>query len=163
MQIKMIFACDKHMGIGMQNKLPWGRLKADMEFFKNKTLGKKIIMGKNTYVSLGRPLPKRHNIVLSSSLINTNPNVEVFKTLKELYSKYEMCEESFYVIGGAQIYSLFENVAQVIYQTVINNHYSCDTFYSVPEFFHLPKLLKLQEKDENNAEGFKIYKYEKKT
>ena len=70
MKIKLITAYDKNKLIGVDNKLPWD-LPEDLKHFKKSTLNKTIIMGKNTYLSLKKPLPNRVNIVISRTLEKT--------------------------------------------------------------------------------------------
>ena len=67
MQIIAIVAMDEHRGIGKDGKIPW-HIAEDFKHFKETTLGYPIIMGRKTYDSIGRPLPGRRNIVLSSSV-----------------------------------------------------------------------------------------------
>ena len=64
MKISMIAAMANDRVIGLDNKMPW-HLPADLQFFKRVTLGKPVIMGRKTYLSIGRPLPGRMNIVLT--------------------------------------------------------------------------------------------------
>ena len=66
MLISLIAAIDSNYGIGSENKLLW-HLPDDFKWFKQHTIGKPLIMGRNTMLSLGKPLPKRLNIVISSS------------------------------------------------------------------------------------------------
>ena len=65
MKISAIVAMDSQNGIGINNQLPW-HLPNDLKFFKSVTIGKPIIMGRKTFESLGRPLPGRLNVVISS-------------------------------------------------------------------------------------------------
>ena len=70
MNFKIIVAVDKNLGIGLKNSLPW-KFKSDMHFFREMTIGDKnnaVVMGKNTYLSIGKNLSNRENIVLSTSL-----------------------------------------------------------------------------------------------
>ncbi|EOU9780551.1 dihydrofolate reductase, partial [Escherichia coli] len=65
MNISLIAALAADRVIGMENAMPW-HLPADLAWFKRNTLDKPVIMGRKTFESIGRPLPGRHNIVLSS-------------------------------------------------------------------------------------------------
>jgi dihydrofolate reductase len=117
-----IMACDKNGGIGKNNLLPWGRIKEDMEFFKRKTLNNNIVMGKNTYLSIGKPLSQRNNIVLSNTL--KDDRVLIYKSIDDILNNIE----DFFVIGGKQIYNQFEKYYNIFYLTIINEVYDCDTF-----------------------------------
>jgi dihydrofolate reductase len=107
MKIKMITAYDKNKIIGNNNKLPW-ELPEDLQHFKKETLNKIIVMGKNTYLSLGKPLPNRMNAVISSTLKNTKKykNLIIFKSIKDLLNFYKN-EEEIVIIGGSSIYNQF--------------------------------------------------------
>ena len=66
MRISMIVIYDRNRAIGHNNKMPW-HLPADLAHFKRITMGCPVIMGRNTFASIGKPLPGRHNIVVSAS------------------------------------------------------------------------------------------------
>ena len=76
--LSMIWAEDENGLIGKNGSIPW-HLPADMHYFKQITINHTVIMGKNTYLSLGKPLINRKNIVLSHSLQVNNDNVRVFR------------------------------------------------------------------------------------
>ena len=89
MRFNIIVAFDKNKGIGVNNKIPWN-FRQDMSYFKNVTKGagdNAVIMGKNTYLSLKKPLPYRDNIVLSTTLTNKDVDEKVIlcKNMKQLF------------------------------------------------------------------------------
>lgn len=143
MKVKMIVAMDEQNGIGLNNKLPW-YFKEDMKYFSKITKGNgnnAIVMGKNTWLSLPKkPLPKRHNIILSKT---QNYNGDGYETLREFSCNYNYDE--LWIIGGSQIYNLFMNNEMVdeIHITKIKGNYHCDTFFPM-----LPSNYKLGEKIE---------------
>lgn len=104
MELGLIVAKSKNNVIGLDNQLPW-HLPEDLKHFKNTTLGCPIIMGRNTWVSLGRPLPGRRNIVISRTPNFQAEGAEVFKSLDEAINACQDVERAF-IIGGAQIYAL---------------------------------------------------------
>ena len=110
--------------IGVENQLPW-HLGTDLKQFKRRTMGHAIVMGRKTYQSIGRPLPKRLNIVLSRTEIPESENLkwardrETALLLADVYSITNNKKE-FFVIGGEVIYSLFE--------TYINKVFCTDVF-----------------------------------
>ena len=106
-----IVAIAKNFAIGKNGKLPW-HYSADLKFFKQTTTDHAVVMGYNTWKSIGKPLPNRLNIVLSRSQnIENQPNVLLLRSVAEVLAltKYLNCD--LFVIGGAQTY---ENFADAI-------------------------------------------------
>ena len=99
--------------IGKNNTIPW-YYPEDLKRFKKLTVGKTVIMGRNTWESLLiRPLPERRNIVITSSLIK---NVECFKSITEAV---DTCKGDIWFIGGAGIYEESMNLADFIDMTLV--------------------------------------------
>jgi len=86
MKLITIAAVGKNRELGKDNDLIW-HIKEDLQYFKKVTTGKNILMGKNTFNSLGRLLPNRHHIIISTSLSIDNPEVEVFRSLEDFLGK----------------------------------------------------------------------------
>lgn len=110
MAIIGIVAISQNYAIGKDGKLPW-HYSADLKFFKQTTLNHAVVMGFNTWKSIGKPLPKRLNIVLShSNNIENQPNVLLLRSTEEVLalSKYLNCD--LFIIGGAQTYKNFADV-----------------------------------------------------
>jgi len=101
MEIIIIVARSTQGVIGRDNELPW-RLPADLKHFKNTTLGHPIIMGRNTWESLGRALPDRTNIVISRTPGFFAEDAQTFTSLEDALAACESSEKVF-VIGGAQV------------------------------------------------------------
>ena len=91
--------------IGHAGNLPW-HLPDDLAFFKRTTSGHPIVMGRKTFDSIGRPLPKRKNIVLTRDQAWVHPGVLVIHEVSELAALTED-DDIVYVIGGAEIYQEF--------------------------------------------------------
>jgi dihydrofolate reductase len=111
MAIIGIIAVAKNYAIGRGGKLPW-HYSADLKFFKQTTTGNAVVMGFNTWKSIGKPLPNRLNIVLSrSENIEPQPNVILMRSTEEVIalSNYLKCDV--FIIGGAKT---FENFADLI-------------------------------------------------
>lgn len=102
-----IVARSRDNTIGVGNKLPWN-LPEDLKYFKEKTIGGTVIMGRKTFDSIGKPLPIRHNIVVSRDKELEVEGVEVYTDINKLLDFYGDCENVF-IIGGAEIYKLFED------------------------------------------------------
>ena len=103
----MIVAMNKIGVIGVNNNLPW-KIKDDLKLFKAYTLNNDILMGKNTFKSLGsKPLPKRHNIIISSSLKKQDldfDNISIYSNLENILKEYQNNNKDLWIIGGRQIY-----------------------------------------------------------
>ena len=124
--MKLIVACDPKGGIGYQNKLPWDKIQGDLPRFKKLTLGKVVVMGRNTWESLPvKPLSNRLNFVLSSTplaLSNGAFNISDINQLNGFGA---------WIIGGAKlIQSVWDKVSE-IYLTRTLAEYTCDTFIDI--------------------------------
>ena len=118
MKIHLIWAQDKHGGIGKNGKLPW-HISEDLKNFKKLTLDSAIIMGRNTWESLPiRPLPERRNIVLSHQEI---PDVECYTSVEEcVETLYGDGTEKLFVIGGSTVYHNFIHRADELHITYVD-------------------------------------------
>lgn len=135
MQINMIVAVDKNLGIGNDNKL-LTHIPEDLKYFKNVTKGHIIVMGYNTYMSLPkRPLPSRTTIVLTRKAKNAYSELQdvyVSKSIDELFIllKDETMEgKEVFICGGASIYKQFMPYADKLYITHIFEEFNADTFF----------------------------------
>lgn len=111
-----IVAIAKNFAIGKDGKLPW-HYPADLRFFKETTLGNAVVMGLHTWRSIGKPLPKRLNIVLSRAAnIENQPNVLLLRSVEEVLALSEYLKGDLFVIGGAKTY---ENFAGAIEKWIV--------------------------------------------
>ncbi len=129
MTISIIAAVAGNGVIGQKNDLPW-RIPEDMAYFKKMTLGKSVIMGKNTFESIGKPLPERKNIVLSRD--TSYKNCFMAESIEEALALVE--GEEAMVIGGASIYSQFMPMANKLYLTMIDQEFEGDSFFPEIDF-----------------------------
>lgn len=121
--LSMIFACDEEGAIGKDGDLPW-RQSSDLQFFKRTTLNKTVVMGRKTWDSLGRPLPKRRNIVMTRSGLIDDVETMSFEQVMALAENEEVV-----VIGGGEIYALFLPHAKEVHRTIIHTVVNdADTF-----------------------------------
>ena len=127
--ISIIVAVAKNGVIGDKNSLLW-HLREDMIHFRTTTSGHPVVMGRKTYDSIGRPLPKRTNVVITRDTNLTIEGCTVVHSLEEAVAMFDKSEEVF-IIGGAQIYAQALAIADRIYLTVIDKEYEGDT--SFPE------------------------------
>lgn len=131
MKLITIAAIGKNNELGKDNKLIW-HISEDLQYFKKVTSGKNILMGRNTFESLGRLLPKRHHIIISTSLNLDNPEVEIFRSLDEFFNKYKDSSEEVYIIGGASIYKSFMPYIDEMHLTQIDESFEADVYF--PKF-----------------------------
>lgn len=126
-KISIIAAVGKNNELGKNNDLIW-HLPNDLKFFKEVTMGKPILMGYNTYLSLPKLLPGRKHIVLSFDDVSLPDGVELFKNINAALDYIKKYDEVF-VIGGASIYKEFIKYADNIYLTEINDTSDADVYF----------------------------------
>lgn len=163
MSFSLIAAIGKNNELGKNNGLIF-HLKKDMEFFKNTTMNHKVVMGRKTFESIGRPLPKRENIVLSRRRLILPENVKQITSVEKFIKENEQASEEIFIIGGASVYKLFLPYAKTLYLTEVEaEEKSADAFF--PDFdkngFKKEELF-YQPKDEDNKQEFRIIKYSRK-
>ena len=166
MVLKLIVACCKGGGIGFKGALPWS-LKHDLRHFKQITTQKEnsaIIMGSTTWSSLSkRPLPKRTNLVLSSSAPTHSTSAHFFSSKKQvnehcLAKKYD----EVWIIGGEKVYRQYIDNVDMIYMTKIHKNYDCDTFFPMTNLFlNFTLVDKTLVHNENNI-PFQYFTYRRK-
>lgn len=153
MEISLIAAVGKNGVIGKNNSLPWN-LPADMKHFRELTLGKVVIMGRKTFESIGNPLPKRINIVLTKKKDYNAEGCNVFNSVNEALAEAKSHGEIM-IIGGAEIYTLFLPLVNKMYLTLIDAEIDGDSYF--------PKYNKNEWKEvyrkENKADEMNQYNY----
>lgn len=157
MKVSLIAAVADNGVIGRDNDLPW-KIKDDMRFFVEKTRGHVVIMGRRNFDSMGRPLPKRTNIVVSR---NPALTLEGCLSTTSVEAALRLAEESgeteAYVIGGAGIYALALPYADCFYRTRVLASVPGDVFFpSFDEGEWDVTLLSSQQKSEENEHAFVI-------
>jgi dihydrofolate reductase len=132
MKLSVIVAVAENGVVGKNNALPW-HIPADLQYFKRTTLGKPIVMGRKTFESIGRPLPGRTNIVISSNPTYSAQGVSVVSSLPdalELAQKVALIDgtEELMVIGGATVYEAAVPLADRLYVTEIHAKVAGDAY-----------------------------------
>lgn len=128
MIISFIAAMSENGVIGRDNKLPW-HLPEELQYFKKTTLGKPVLMGRKTFESMNsKPLPGRHNIILSQNMDFKSQDVTVVHSLAEALKATKGVEELM-VIGGAKIFELFLPLASRLYLTIVHGQYEGDSYF----------------------------------
>lgn len=120
----------KERVIGRGGSLPW-HLPEDLAFFKKTTSGHPVVMGRKTYESIGRPLPKRRNIVLTRDKRWSAPGVEVIHGVEDL-EKLPGLDGRVFIIGGAEIYAAFMGRLDDLLVSHVFGSYPGDTWF--PDF-----------------------------
>ena len=152
MNYNIIVATCSNSGIGNNNKIPWKRISEDMIKFSKLTKGNgnnAIIMGKNTYNSIGKALPNRTNIVLSTSLCQDDyTNITIMSNINNCI---KFCNDNkfdeVWIIGGETIYKEFLKLNKIlyIYQTKTYCDYTCDTYFpNIPLTYNIKHIEKLR-------------------
>jgi dihydrofolate reductase len=161
MTISMIAAAAENNVIGKNNELVW-HMPADFKYFKEKTKGHIIIMGRKTFESLGKPLKYRTNVVVTRNKDFKPEGAEVFMSLDEAIGWSEKQDDNeVFIIGGASIYEQAMEKADRIYLTRIHETFEGDTFF--PEIDKNWKLVseETHRADEKNPHDFTFIVFEK--
>ncbi|MBK7872598.1 MAG: dihydrofolate reductase [Saprospiraceae bacterium] len=120
MIVSAIVAVSKNNVIGRDNDIPW-HLSGDMKFFKRTTIDHHVIMGRKTFRSMGRPLPKRTNIVITRDPYFIASGCLIARSVEEaLEIAYDNEENEAFIIGGGEIYTLSLSYWDKIYLTEVN-------------------------------------------
>ncbi len=119
MSLSLIAAVGKHLELGRDNQLIF-HIKEDMEFFKKTTSGHTIVMGRKTWDSIGRPLPKRRNLVVSRHSIDLPSGVELVSDLAQFIADHSQTDEEIFIIGGANLYAQTLPFAKTLYLTEVD-------------------------------------------
>ncbi|MFH1400874.1 MAG: dihydrofolate reductase [Nanoarchaeota archaeon] len=121
----IIAALDEDYVIGHQGRIPW-HIRDDLKRFKRLTMGHAIIMGRNTYDSIGRPLCGRRNIVITSRRLEAD--VMVAGSIDEAISLANAEEKAFF-IGGEQVYAAVLDIASIMELTHVHGNYPADAYF----------------------------------
>ncbi|WP_075617766.1 dihydrofolate reductase [Paenisporosarcina indica] len=126
--ISLIVAHDLNQVIGKDNKMPW-HIPNELAYFKEKTMGKAIVMGRNTFESIGRPLPGRLNVVITRNTSYQQEGVTVVHSVEDAIAVAQKYHEEVMIIGGEQIFKKVLANADIMYVTCIEHQFEGDTFF----------------------------------
>ncbi len=157
-RLSMIVAVDEARAIGKDNRLLW-HIPEDLKRFKELTSGHVVIMGENTYHSIGRPLPNRTNIVVTLNQELKLPGCQVVHSLDEAVQvarEYE--KEEIFVMGGASIYKQFLPTIDRLYLTLVTGKHEADTYF--PDYGDFTKVVS-EEKQDNGTHQFTFFVLER--
>lgn len=154
--ISIVVAYDSHRVIGDDNAMPWqGQMAADMQRFKDLTVGKTVVMGRKTYESIGHALPYRQNIILTRQDLEYDDATVVHS----LAHAYAAAENDVCIIGGGEIYRMGLIDADVIYATEIHTVLAGNVTF--PKLSHAWQEVAREEHaaDDRNAYGYSFVTY----
>ena len=160
-EIVAIWAQDRSGIIGKANHLPW-RLPKDLKYFKETTLNQAILMGRITFEGMNkRLLPSRETLILTSQLDYQVEGATVVTSVEEVLTWYTNQDKTLYIVGGSQVYKLFEPYVDELLVTQLQAEVDGDTYF--PRDFDFSKFSLVSsedyEKDEQNKFDFVIEHY----
>lgn len=139
MKIALIVAMAQNRVIGKDNRMPW-HLPEDLRYFKRVTLGKPVVMGRNTFESIGKPLVQRPNIIISRNSDYRVDGATVVHSLDAALmlgqSLLQHADDELMIIGGAQIYAQALPLAQRLYLTEVHAEPEGDACFPAFERSH---------------------------
>ena len=128
MNITLIAAVGKNLELGKDNTLIWS-IPEDLNYFRENTMDKIIVMGMNTLKSLPKLLPNRKHVVITRKNIELDSSIVVVHSIDELLSYIESINEEVMIIGGAQIYSQMIGYANKMLLTEIDDSCKADVYF----------------------------------
>ncbi len=164
----MIGAMAKNRVIGKNGQLPW-KIPKELAYFKKKTKGHVMIMGRKSYESIGKPLPQRESIVLSRQADLEFPGVRVFPSLKRAIDDLKLHGASYpleevFVTGGGEIYAQALPLADRIYLTVIDLIVDDgDAFFPEFDLNHWQMVSETPVPAQDSDPAYTFYVYDRKT
>lgn len=160
--LSLIAAIGSKRELGYQNQLIW-HIKEDLAFYKQMTMGKYIIMGRNTLETMPKKaLIGRKPIVLTKSLITVDDKIKYFSHLDELIKVIENSDEEFMVVGGASIYNQFLSLVDTMYLTCINDIISKEADCYFPAFDQNDWNINLLKEGSDDTISYQTKKYIRK-
>lgn len=153
--ISLIAILGKNRELGKDNKLIWN-IPEDLKRFRQITAGHPVIMGRKTFQSIGRPLPKRMNIVISSDRNFAADGITVVPSLEDALNLAEKSpgNDEIFIIGGGNVYAQSITIADRLYLTIVDATAPADTFF--PDYSAFARIISEEVRE---AEGFRfVYK-----
>ncbi len=161
MSVSMIAAVAANSVIGKEGGMPW-RLAEDLAFFKRVTMGHPMIMGRKTFLAVGRPLRGRKNIVVTRDPRFQAAGIRTAHSVAEALE--EAGETEAFVIGGAEMYALFLPIAQRMYITHVDAEVPGDTFFPAVDWSQWRAVRSAQGTiDDDNPLPHRFVVYERRT
>lgn len=154
MKLSLICAMAENRVIGRDNKLPW-HLSEDLKYFRRTTMGNCLIMGRHTWESIGRALPGRTSIVISSNLDYKAEGAEVVSSLTQAVERADGTEA--FVIGGANLYRAALPLADFFHLTRVHSEVEGDTYLHEFDESQWKEISRVEfQRDESNGYDYSI-------
>ncbi len=153
-----VVAHDRRGVMGRGGSLPW-HLPEDLKHFRRLTIDKPVIMGRKTYASIGKPLARRQNIVLTRDAQFESPGVDVAHSVAEALDLAAPAAEVA-VIGGAEIFRAFSDLVDTAYVTRVEADVEGDVHYDAPARPHREELLSRYSADDRNAYSMTFLRFD---
>lgn len=164
MRISALVAMTPDRLIGINNQIPW-HIPADLKYFKEKTIGHHILMGRKCFESIGKPLPGRTNIIVSRNTSLFYSQCHIVRTIEEGILLAKMNHETeLFIVGGGEIYSQSQSYWTDLYITWIDADLQGDVYF--PQYTQEEWLLQYEEKHEKDSKNnfnYSFNKYIRKT
>ena len=161
--MNMIVAADKNWGIGNDGQL-LTHLSGDLKYFKERTLGKAVVMGRKTLESLpgGRPLPGRTNIVLTANPDYEKEGCVIVRSMDELREKCaEFPADGVMIIGGATLYNELMEECDSLFITKIYEEFEADAFIKNADELPHYKVVWQSEQQEEHGIKYQFFEYKR--
>ena len=161
MIISHLVALSNNFVIGVNNDLPW-KLKKDLQHFSAYTQNKAIVMGRKTFESIGRPLPNRKNIVISSTLkpqegVQVASNLNQGIELASQWNKDNSASQEIVLIGGGYVFEESKNIVNKLVLTRVKCEIDGDVFYPQMDLSNWEKVsTESFKQDSENEYDFKV-------
>jgi len=157
-KISIICAISENRAIGKDNKLLW-YITNDLNRFKELTSGHVVLMGRNTFLSIGRPLPNRTNIIITQDKRYKAAGCIVCYSLEEAIETAKQYEEDeIFIIGGGQIYKQTIGLVDKLYLTVVESEFEADTFF--PDYSAFKNVV-FEKSEESDGYKYKFLELER--
>jgi len=157
-KISIICAISENRAIGKDNKLLW-HITNDLNRFKELTSGHVVLMGRNTFLSIGRPLPNRTNIIITQDKRYKAAGCIVCYSLEEAIETAKQYEEDeIFIIGGGQIYKQTIGLVDKLYLTVVEGEFEADTFF--PDYSAFKNVV-FEKSEESDGYKYKFLELER--
>ena len=160
--ITVIAAIAKNNALGKDNDLIW-HLPADLKRFKKVTTGHYILMGRNTYESIGKPLPNRTTIIITRNKSYFKEGCLIANSLEEAIEMAK-AEAQIFIIGGAQIYTetIAKDLAEQLDITLVHNNFEADVYFPEIDTKIWKEVARQDFKaDEKNEHDYSFISYQK--
>jgi dihydrofolate reductase len=159
--IVCIVAVERKQGIGFNGSMPWPHLSEDMRWFSDTTKNNVVVMGSTTWKSIGKSLPDRINVVISSTLHAdaTHTYDDPVEAVKDLAKRYS--NKNIFIIGGQKVYDATKHLAEKFQVTEIDADYECDRFFDLEfvtqKFKQVEELFTIESTDKEPKYTVKEY------